>query len=260
VAQLRAVTARALELDPELGEAHAALGILKLFFEWDWDGAGQALRKAIALNPNDAHAYHHLANYLNVLGRQEEAVAARERSLELDPLNARTRYVMGGDYLNAGQPERALEALRGAVQLDPVHPLGLGLGPGLPSSAARVYLAQGRTDEAVEDLLRVALLRNASAREHESMRRAHREGGMPGFWRAWREMDSRTALGVTNTLRSAAIWGMIGDTARALDELERAHLERNPGLIYLRTEPAFAGLRSHSRFQSIVRRMNLQPQ
>jgi hypothetical protein len=50
---------------------------------------------------------------------------------------------------------------------------------------------------------------------------------------------------------------MIGDTARALDALERAYSERNPGLIYLRTDRAFAGLRSLSRFQAIVQRMQL---
>jgi hypothetical protein len=58
VAEMRSLTTRALELDPALGEAHVALGILKLFFEWDWEGAGRALRRAVALNPNDAHAHH----------------------------------------------------------------------------------------------------------------------------------------------------------------------------------------------------------
>jgi TolB-like protein/DNA-binding SARP family transcriptional activator len=257
VAELRATTARALELDPGLGEAHVALGILRLFFEWDWAGAGQALRQAIALNQNDAHAHHHHANYLRVMGRNEEAVAARERSIGLDPLNARTRFVIGSDYLATGSPERAIEAYRLAFELDPVNPLGLGLGPGLPSTAAQVYLAQGRPDEAVEDLLRVALLRHASPRELEAMRRAYEGGGMVGFWRAWSAMDARQSGGAPNTLRMAANWAMIGDTARALDALERAYSERNPGLIYLRTDRAFAGLRSLSRFQAIVQRMQL---
>lgn len=257
VAELRAVTARALELDLELGETHAALGILKLFFEWDWDGAGKALRKAIALNLNDAHAYHHLANYLRAMGRYEEAVAARERSIELDPLNARTRFVMGADYLSTGRLEQAIEAFRRASQLDPVNPLALGFGPNLPSSVALVYLAEGRTDEAAEALLRVALLRNASPRELEEMRQAHAAGGMAGFWRAWEEMEIRQFFGAPNTLRITAIRAMMGDTARALDGLERAHLERNPGLIYLRADPAFASLRSHARFQAVVRGMRL---
>lgn len=257
VAEMRSLTSRALELDPALGEAHVALGILKLFFEWDWEGAGRALRRAVALNPNDAHAYHHLANYLGAMLRTADAVAARERSIELDPLNARTRFVVAGEYLFIGQADRALEEYQRAFQLDPLNPLGLGLGPALPASAGIAHMAAGHTDEAVEDFLRVALLRNAVPRDLDAMRRAYAADGMAGFWRAWLDMDSRQSGGAPNTLRAASLHAVIGDTARALDGLERAFDERNPGLIYLRSSIGFAGLRNHPRVQGVLGRMKL---
>jgi len=261
VAEMRALTDRALALAPELGEAHVALGILKLFFEWDWEGARAALVRAVELNPNDAHAHHHLANYLHAMGRVEEAAVSRERALALDPLNARTRFVMADEYLDLGRLDRAIDAYRRAFQLDPVNPLGLGLGPSVPATAGLALMTAGRADEAVEDLLRVALLRNANTGELDGMRRAYAAAGLRGFWRAWLDLDARQSAGSENTLRTAALWALAGDTTRALDGLERAYVERNPGLIYLRTDFGFAGFRSHPRFRQVAQRMRLpEPQ
>lgn len=252
VAGLRALTSRALELDPTLGEAHAALGILRLFFEWDWQGAEQALRRAIELNPSDPHAHHHLANYLHGMGRYNDAATARERSVELDPLNARTRYTLASDYSLAGSHSRAIAEYRRAQQLDPVNPLALGLGPTLPARALRSYLLQGSYDEAVEEFVKLATLRGATPRELESMRRAYASSGMPGFWRSWLAMDLRQFGSSADPLRMANLWAMIGDTARTVQWLERAYAARNPGLIYLRSEPAFETLRSLPRVARII--------
>jgi len=257
VAELRVLVARAMELDATLGEAYAALGILKLFFDWDWDGAEHALRRAIELNPNDPHAYHHLANCMHAMGRLEEAVAARKRSVELDPLNPRTRITLGSDYFVAGDHERAAAEYRRASQLDPVSPLALGLGPSLPRGLAEVYLAQGRNDEAVEEYVRIATLRAASTSELHAIRAAYATSGLPGFWRSWLDMDLRQSAGNPNPLRAAAIWAQMGDTAQIFHWLDRAYAERNPGLIYLGFEPAFENVRAHPRLARILSEMKL---
>jgi serine/threonine-protein kinase len=253
VRELRELVARALELDPTLGEAYAALGVLRLFFDWDWDGAERALRRAIELNPNDPHAYHHLANYLHSMGRYDEAVAARERAVELDPLNARTRITLGMDYFRAGDPDRAMAQHRRAFQLDPVNPLTLGFGPTLPRGIADGYLRQGRPEEAVEEFVKVATLRGASPNELHALRAAYLAAGMPGFWRSWLDLDLRQSGGSPNSLRLATLWALIGDTAQAFDWLDGAYRERNPGLIYLRAEPAFEDLLAHPRVARILR-------
>jgi tetratricopeptide (TPR) repeat protein len=257
VAELRVLVARAMELDATLGEAYAALGILKLFFDWDWDGAEHALRRAIELNPNDPHAYHHLANCMHAMGRLEEAVAARSRSVELDPLNPRTRITLGSDYFVAGDHERAAAEYRRALQLDPVNPLTLGLGPSLPRGLADVYLAQGRNDEAVDEYVRIATLRAASTSELNAIRAAYATSGMPGFWRSWLDMDLRQSAGNPNPMRTAAIWAQMGDTAQIFHWLDRAWAERNPGLIYLGFEPAFENVRAHPRVVRILSEMKL---
>jgi TolB-like protein len=257
ISDMRAAVARALALDPTLGEAYAALGILRLFFEWDWEGAEQALRRAIELNPSDAHAYHHLANYLRAMGRNDEAVGARERAVELDPLNARTGILLGADYATTGDLDRAMLQYQRALRLDPVNPLALGLGPALPVGPAGVYLSQGRDKEAVEEYVRIAALRGASAGELDSMRGAFARAGMQGFWRSWLDLDLRQSGSTPDPLRIATLWVMIGDTAQALHWLDRAYGERNPGLILLGSGSAFEPLHSHPLVARIRKEMRL---
>lgn len=256
VAELRRLTARTLELDPTLGEAYVSLGALKLFYDWDWDGAGAALRRAVELNPNDALAWHHLANYHTAMGSAAEAIAARERAVQLDPLNPRTRIVLSRDYMVAGQYDRALEQARRAAQLDPAHPLLLGTGGALPVGPAAVFLRQGRYDEAIEEYIRVAALRGATAKEMQDMRDAYARAGMPAFWRSWLAMDLRQSGPTPDPVRMSATHTMMGDTAGALDWLDRAFVDRSPSLIYLRQDAAFHDMSRHPRVARVVRAMN----
>jgi TolB-like protein/cytochrome c-type biogenesis protein CcmH/NrfG len=253
--ELRELTARALELDPSSGEAYTVLGMQKLFFEWDWDSAEKALRRAIELNPSDAHAWHHLANYHGAVSRPADAAAVRERAVQLDPLNVRTRFALGIDYVAAGDSRRAMEHFRRAIQLDPVHPLALGIGPGMPAGPASAYLQEGRVDEAIGEYLKVAALRGATESELDAMRSAYASSGITAFWKAWLDMDVRQSAASPNSLRMAATWALIGDTTQAFRWLDRAWAERNPGLIFVRHDPAFESVRSHPRFTGMVSAM-----
>jgi TolB-like protein/DNA-binding SARP family transcriptional activator len=258
LSELRALVDRALELDPTLGEAHTALGIVRLFWDWDWTGAERSLRRAVELNPSDAHAHHHLANYFNVMGRLDDAIAARSRSLELDPLNPRTVAVLAADYLKLPDYERALELYGRVMKLDPVHPLLLGSGPWLPGGPGNVYQVQGRHREAVDEYARLATLRGATPAEVDALHDAFNRGGMPAFWRAWLEMDQRQMPDLQNSLRTAKLSLLAGDTAQALDWLERAFEERNPGLVLLRGELLSSLYRlAHPRVARVIAAMKL---
>ncbi|MBC7670929.1 MAG: protein kinase [Polaromonas sp.] len=250
--EVRAATARAFALDPQIGEAHVARGMVQLFFDWDWAGAERSLRRATALNPNDPHAWHHLGNYWRAMARPDEAADARLRGLAIDPLDARLRYSLGEEYLAAGRLSEARAAFERAAQLDPLHAIALGLGPAVPHGTWSVSLAQGRDAEAVQELLRVATLRGATTAEGESLRRAFAAAGIRAFWRRWLIIDEQRGGSSIDPMRVAALSAMAGDTARALGLLEHAYAERNPALIFLRTDPAFAAIRTHPRFLRIL--------
>jgi len=257
VREMRAAAARALELDPNLGEAHVARGIVAFLYEWDWESAERALRRAVQLNPNYPHGWYELANYLHGMGRIEEAAEARSRAALLDPLDARIALLHALDYTVLGRFDDALAQYERSLRLDPSNALTLGLGPSLPVGPVRVYLAQGRNAEAVEELLRIAALRGATAGEVTAMRDGFAKSGMPGFWRSWLEMDLRQFGSRIDPLRAASVSGAAGDTAGALDWLERAYADRIPGLIFARWDPGLASLRSHPRFLRIISEMKL---
>ncbi len=83
----RSAALKALELDDTLAGAHAALGDVYQFFDWDWAGAEREYKRAIELSPSSAAAHERLCLYLTIAGRMDEAVAAAERALELDPVS-----------------------------------------------------------------------------------------------------------------------------------------------------------------------------
>ncbi|HEX5688873.1 MAG TPA: tetratricopeptide repeat protein, partial [Roseiflexaceae bacterium] len=125
VPQAKAAVARALELDPELAEAHNIAGYIASGYDWDWATAEREFRRAIELDPNQANAHYRYAwTYLTPLGRHEEAIAEMERARELEPLNLIQGAHYAAVYLYARQFDAALEQARKICDLDPAFVIG----------------------------------------------------------------------------------------------------------------------------------------
>ncbi|MGE3467943.1 MAG: winged helix-turn-helix domain-containing tetratricopeptide repeat protein, partial [Pyrinomonadaceae bacterium] len=100
---------RALELDADLSEAHAALGQLKRNSEWDWNGAERSYKKAIELDPNNARAIAWYAQMLAFLGRSDEALEMVDRAIEIDPVTPMVEDVKFSILESAGRFEEGLK-------------------------------------------------------------------------------------------------------------------------------------------------------
>ncbi len=135
----------ALRLDPELAEAHMAMGMYLAMYEWDFEGAERSLKRAIELNPSLTLAHYDLAWVYEVLGPDYEkaSLAAGDRTVELNPLSPYMVGALAWQYADACRYEEALDLAREAVRLDPAHPIGL-LALGL------IYAELGRFDEAID--------------------------------------------------------------------------------------------------------------
>jgi TolB-like protein/tetratricopeptide (TPR) repeat protein len=113
-----AAASRAIELDPESAEGHAALGQL-LTFDWKFAEAEQEFLRAINLNPNYATAHHWYGNTLLVsLGRFDEAIRQVERAVELDPLSLIINADLGGTLILARRYDEAIAQLHRTLALD----------------------------------------------------------------------------------------------------------------------------------------------
>ena len=96
-----------------------ALGMVLRNSDWDWSGAEEEFRRAIALNPKYPTAHHWFAGVLNVLGRNEEALAEIQQAQDLDPLSPLINSALGLISSQNGKEEVAIEILRKQISLDP---------------------------------------------------------------------------------------------------------------------------------------------
>ncbi len=118
----RAAALKALELDKSSAQAHLALAAIKLYFDWDWTGAEKEFRRALELNPNLPEAHAHYCWYLQLFGRFEEGLAEQKRAVELDPLTSIYTAWVGWMYLIKHQDDKAIAEARKALELDPNSP------------------------------------------------------------------------------------------------------------------------------------------
>jgi TolB-like protein/Flp pilus assembly protein TadD len=251
VPKARAAATRALELDNTLAEPHAALGLSRAFFDWDWVGAEAELRRAIELNPTYATSFHWLAIVLESQGRFNEALAQELRAREMDPLSPVINVTVGEFLFGSGQEDAAIELLQKQIAFDPGFvPAHYELG--------KIYLVQGKIPEAILEL----------ETAHGLYKKDPFEWSLRGFAyaRAGRKEDAERILGQLLELQRqgqsvsvpiATIQHALGNDSQALDFLENAAEERSISLSDLFVSPLWEILRPHPRAKAILRRMNL---
>lgn len=137
---------KALELDPNLAEAHATLGFIKMFHEWSWREAETAYKKSIELNPGYATAHHWYATLLAIEGRNKEAKAAMRRALEINPISHNFLADMGQLHYFGREYEEAKESCRQALEIDPEFSFA-------HQYLSYTYLKTGEYDKAIEEFI-----------------------------------------------------------------------------------------------------------
>jgi tetratricopeptide (TPR) repeat protein len=113
---------KALERDPNLAEAHAALGRMRRVYDWDWSGADAAYKRAFELEPRDTAVVLGLASQAATSGRFGEALRLDRRAIEIDPLSVAAHHTLGHHSWRAGRLDEAEAAYRKALDLDPEYP------------------------------------------------------------------------------------------------------------------------------------------
>jgi TolB-like protein/Tfp pilus assembly protein PilF len=118
VAESRKHLQRALELDETLAEAHCTLGLIKSWYDWDWDGAGVEFQAALALDPSQITALIWQSLFLSVNGRHQESLASMQRARELEPLSPTVNLYLGLAYVHGGQFDLGIRRIRESIELD----------------------------------------------------------------------------------------------------------------------------------------------
>jgi TolB-like protein/DNA-binding winged helix-turn-helix (wHTH) protein/Flp pilus assembly protein TadD len=245
--EARAAVAKALELDPNLAEAHGALARIKLWYDWDWTGSEREFRRAIELNPNDARNHLAYSQNLQVRKRFADALAENKRAIDLAPLDILGSMHLAWLYFDAREADKTVAQSKRVLEMDPGF-------TGAYLYVARGYELQGKWPEAIA--------------AYEQARDTYRVPYLAGVARAWAAYGNRrqaegalakltefSKQNYVSPLRFAGYYVALGDRDRAFLWLERGYRQRAPGLIELEVSYVWDNLRTDQRFHSLERRV-----
>jgi TolB-like protein/DNA-binding winged helix-turn-helix (wHTH) protein len=258
--EAKAAAIKALELDPDLAEAHAALGMVKSHYEFDFPGAQKEFVKAIELNPNYANAHlFYSGGYFTAMGQHANAIAEMKEALELDPLSAGLNNYMGMAYLLAGDYVESRRQFERTIALDPTFPL-------THFFLARLFEATGEYEASISARENGESLSGASPEETASraaeFRKVFRAGGPQAYWRLHLALtleDYKRSKGqYFPAIEVAAAYAKAGDKENAFKWLEKSFQDREGQSITLVSWlPDFRNLHGDKRFQDLLRRVGL---
>lgn len=232
---------RALALDPGLAEAHASLGFVDLFYEWDLPAAERELTRAAALDSSYANAQLWLAHAAWVRSDTAEMLRRARMAVTLEPLSLILRTRLGVMLWRAGQVDGALAEFRQVFELDSAF-----------RDAHRhhsvLLLDRGNRKEAVAEMEHYE---SAPWVAYAYARAGRRDDAR----RLLRELERRASGEYVSPLRLAYTYGALGEMDAAFRWLERAHEVREPDMVFIAVEPFSLPLRRDPRFAAIVRRV-----
>src|SRR5437868_4888940 len=238
---------KALELDPELPEAHLSLACA-LGGAFDWRNAQIEFDRAIELNPNLAWAYEIYAWFLGGLGRLDEAIAKDKKAIELDPLNSFFQSALAYFLYHARRYDDAIVQIKKTLELDPASTLGrhfLGC----------CLLWKGDTAGAIAEFQRSKIVVTGAWYQGLLGYAYANSGDRPKAEQMLRELEEMAKRQYVNTTAFASIYLGLGEKKKALDWLDKSYQDQESACWYLKVDPIYDSVRNEPRFQALVQKV-----
>ena len=246
--EAKSAVARALEIDDTLAAAHTSRAYLLQFYEWKWPEAEAAFRRALALDPNYATAHQWYAEFLSASGRHDEALSEIRTAIALDPVSLIVNSVEANLLNMAGRFDEAIAKGQQVVEMDPNF-------PEVYEYLKRSYDQKGLFRQAIAARQTRRRLLGRDVTDTPALNAAAAATEPREYWR--NRLKQEIAEARTEGLyrfEMAELLAQVGDTARALDWLERSCEEHDFMISYIRVAPNLQPLRGEPRYQSLLRR------
>jgi TolB-like protein/AraC-like DNA-binding protein/Tfp pilus assembly protein PilF len=246
---------KTLSIDNNIAEAHATLGMILCYKDWNWEASEKELKLAIQLNPNYATAHSYFAQLHKILGRSQEARNEIDIALSLDPNSYRTTLTSARLYYQDGQYERAIEEANKAQELNKFR-----LGSYRIKSNCYYYLNMDEEAFAEEEKLWELEFEEDLEKYSEyleELRDAFYKEGMKGWWKYFNDNMMNQEHPERYSAAIAVNLAMLGETEKALDWLDIAYKTNKRFLIYIKQTHDAKSLRKEPRFLALLEKLNL---
>ena len=240
----REAVERALAVEPDLAEGHAEMGWIHMTYRSDWRAAQASFARALELAPRNAMVLRRAGQLSAALGRIEEAIAMARQALEQDPLSSATYSSLGSMLLYGDHFQEAEAAFRQALDLAPDR-------AGIRAVLATLLVSRGRGEEALEEASRERHREYglwALAIVHHEMRRDAESDA------ALQELEKFAEFGA---FQIAEVYAVRGDLDAAFSWLERAHVQRDAGLMTLAYSLRLRPLHGDPRWRAFMKKRGL---
>jgi tetratricopeptide (TPR) repeat protein len=240
-----------LEIDPNLAEAHASLGQVAEYFDYDFATAEKEFRHAIELNPNYASAHQWFGEHLSALNRVDEALVEIRRALELDPMSVIMNKIYADILADGRRFDEAIEQYKKAIELDPNFATTYYF-------LGRAYEAKREYVEAVQAYGKMARLGRMPAPEIAKTEEIFRKSGFKAYLEAsLPELEQHAERGQVPPFVVASFYARLGKTDEAMKWLEKAYDDRDFRVIMIGVSFEFDSLRADPRFIELSKKVGL---
>jgi tetratricopeptide (TPR) repeat protein len=254
IAKAKAAALKAIELDPTLSRPHVNLGGMKMAHEWDFAGGEAEFKKALELDPNDAHAHQRYADNLGVLGdREQEALAEINRAHQLDSASLAISVDVGNVYTYARRFDEAIVVCKKVANENPTF-------ADAHSCLANAYWGKKMYRQVIEEWKTYGTLTGEQSDSDyaAALERGFRSRGWKGALRNSIEtLQAQRKTGYSSAYTIAEAYAELGEKEQSLQWLNTAFQERDEGLEGLNTDFLLDPLRSDPRFAELVRKVRL---
>ena len=241
---------KAISIDNNIAEAHATLGGIITWSEWNWEDAESELKLAISLNPNNATAHQYYSELLDILGRNKEARVQINLALKLNPYSYSMNVISAYNYYNSNDYYKAIEAHKRTI--DNVNS-NIDLIFFNKLSMIRCYLNLGMNKDVLELIKDVISIEN-----HQLLDKIFEESGIKGvvnWFIDWLLVHKQNGSVNFNIAR---FYGCIGDSLNALKYLEYNFENGYIALPRMNNSSEFAFIKTEPRFIALLNKMNLE--
>ena len=229
----RASAERALALDPQSSDAHAAMAMVHFSYDWDLAAAEREIKEAIRLNPSSSKAHQYYSGILTTAARMDEATREARRGAELDPLSATAGTTLGVRLYYSNRIDEAEAEFRKTLEVTPSFGVAhWGL--------AQCYRVKGRMEDQLDELTRAVTLSGNSAYMRAQLGYGYAAAGDRAHAMAIaRELEAEGPARYVAPYHLALIAAGLGDTTLAIKWLERAYRDRSGWIVFLPVQPEF---------------------